>query len=82
MQATMCLLTLKLIILQKNPGKRDNKKELKQEKTEMREEDREEKKDNLVKIAATVKKDLAETEIKQNKEEDKEDAEETTDSDV
>lgn len=77
----MPLLTSKLIILPNNLGKKANKKELKQEKTELREE-KKEREDNLVKIVATVKKDLAETENKVKKEVDKEDVEETPDSDI
>lgn len=77
----MFLLTSKPIILQKNLGKKANKKELKQEKTELRVE-KEEREDNLVKIMETVKKDHAETENKEKKEVDKEDVEETPDSDI
>jgi len=77
----MPLLTSKLIILPNNLGKKANKKELKQEKTELREE-KKEREDNLVKTVVTVKKDLAETENKVKKEVDKEDVEETPDSDI
>jgi hypothetical protein len=81
MRAIMPLLRSKPIILPNNLGKKVNKKELKQEKTELREE-KEEREDNLVKIVGHVNKDLAETESKVKKEVDKEDVEETTDSDI
>ena len=77
----MSLLILRLIILLKNPGKRESKRELNAEITELKEE-KEEREDNPVKIAEIVKRDLAETEKKVNKEEEKEDVEETTDSDI
>jgi hypothetical protein len=74
----MSLLILRQTILLRNPGKKENKRELSTETTEPKEE----KEENHVKIVEIVRRDLAETENKESKEEDKEDVEETPDSDI
>lgn len=77
MQATTSHLTLRLITLPKSLGRRERKRELNAETVDLNRVEREEKGESLVKISLT-----AETESKVKKEEAKEDAEETPDSDI
>lgn len=76
-QATMSLLTSRLITLPRSLGRREKRRELNAETVDLNRVEREEKGESLVKISLT-----AETESKVKKGEAKEDVEETPDSDI
>jgi hypothetical protein len=86
MLATMCLLTLRATTSPRSLGKRESRRELSAEPVDLKKE-REEREESPAKtvvklVAKTVRKDPAETEKRVRREEEKEDAEETTDSDI